>query len=444
MYSQALKVLTQRVATKSSHVLITGGTGTIASLILTDLLKFLPSVGSDHKVTVLARGRDEGHARERVEGLVQEIIDIPGYCNRSEYEAVKRGMSAANVVVGDLEHGRELGAVLPVADITHVISCGSNTSMKAPLEVSRKANVDGLPDFVSLFAGSTKLERFVHMGTAYSAGGTNWGQDLPSPDRTRTVLDEDDYMRDDDLPELEKALALGQNDHYHNYTFTKGLGELRMRKLARETDIPLVIVRPSIVVGHTGIGCGFSGSIFFTFRILHRLGHCNWPLDYSLDVTSCDYISAATLGLAFKDQLAHSLYHLTAGETSCTNWREIAEKMHRHNSNSILEDDAYKGEWPLRLAPEDEDTTPCAPYTETRLPFGKCFRRKRLLESFPENAGLFSYAIRQYEPYIQTAYVFNNRRSLDEGLPQSIPLPNYVHECLRYGEPLTVQVKEDF
>ena len=73
------------------------------------------------------------------------------------------------------------------------------------------------------------LQRYIHTGTAAICGA--------NPDR---IVLEDSYPRED----VEHLVA---------YTRSKAEAERQLDE--RYADLPIVIARPSIVVGHTRLGC---------------------------------------------------------------------------------------------------------------------------------------------------------------------------------------------
>ncbi len=63
----------------------------------------------------------------------------------------------------------------------------------------------------------------------------------------------------------EDAAALDTGEHLVAYTRSKATTELLMRKEC--PNLPLLIARPSIIVGHTHLGGLPSTSIFWVFRM---------------------------------------------------------------------------------------------------------------------------------------------------------------------------------
>ncbi|WP_204272643.1 SDR family oxidoreductase, partial [Enterobacter hormaechei] len=74
-------------------------------------------------------------------------------------------------------------------------------------------------------------------------------------------------------------------------------------------ELPLVVVRPSIVVGHSELGCAPSGSIFWMLRMVALLETFSCRLGDRIDILPVDDCAEAIVRLALKPMLAHDLYH---------------------------------------------------------------------------------------------------------------------------------------
>src|SRR5439155_18127967 len=108
------------------------------------------------------------------------------------------------------------------------------------------------------------LVRFLHVGTAFICGA--------NPPCT---VYEDDYPR----PEVR---------HLVEYTSSKAEAELLLEQTAPE--LPLVVARPSVVVGHSRLGCLPSASIFWYYRAVDLLRRVPVPLDTRKDIVPVDYV----------------------------------------------------------------------------------------------------------------------------------------------------------
>ena len=122
--------------------------------------------------------------------------------------------------------------------VKHVLHVAASTSFGNSRAI-RTTDVGGALSVAKAMRGRD-LERFVYTGTTAICGAS------PKP-----VIHEDDYPS-------ERAA------HLVAYTRSKAEAD---RQLAEQfADLPLVLARPSIVVGHTELGCKPSGSIFWVLR----------------------------------------------------------------------------------------------------------------------------------------------------------------------------------
>jgi nucleoside-diphosphate-sugar epimerase len=110
--------------------------------------------------------------------------------------------------------------------------------------------------------------------------------------------------------------------HFTEYTASKAECEMLLEGTAPE--LPLVVARPSVVAGHTRLGCLPSSSIFWFYRACDALRRLTCPLDSYDDVVPVDWVADALLLLLFKPNLRHNRYHVSAGAGSSVSWREIA------------------------------------------------------------------------------------------------------------------------
>jgi thioester reductase-like protein len=84
-------------------------------------------------------------------------------------------------------------------------------------------------------------------------------------------------------------------EHLVEYTFSKSTIEQLMRQEC--PNLPLLIARPSIVVGHTRHGCTPSSSIFWVFSMGLMLQKFMCSMEDRIDVVPVDYCADALLML---------------------------------------------------------------------------------------------------------------------------------------------------
>lgn len=108
----------------------------------------------------------------------------------------------------------------------------------------------------------------------------------------------------------------GETNHLVPYTQSKRDVERLLR--IYYPSLPVVVVRPSIVVGHTVLGTLPSPSIFWVFRVVHAARRFSAKAMTRLDVVSVDDCARALALLAVKPKLAFDTYHVSAGSEAPT------------------------------------------------------------------------------------------------------------------------------
>jgi nucleoside-diphosphate-sugar epimerase/glutathionylspermidine synthase len=351
-------------------VLVTGATGFIGGAAAALLLQ-RPEAG---RVLLLIRGATPTDALNRAQRSLARFVD----------RVQDLDWHRCQVIPGDLTDPDTL--VDPrLDDVTHVLHLAGKTSLRSVHGV-RRTNIDGTLALANRMRRAPRLVRFLHVGTAYICGAQ------PPP-----LVCEDDYPR----PDVR---------HLVEYTRSKAECELLLEQ--EQPDLPLVIARPSVVVGHTRLGCGPSASIFWYYRTVDLLRRVPAPLDARKDIVPVDYVAEALLFLLFKHPLRHKRYHLSAGDGASVSWREMAAVFAR-----------YYGERPE------------TPYQVANLStlLQERGRLRQLLGPGDEE-----WLLRTLGPFFLLSAsgveVFDNRRLLEEGMPPPPRFTEYLPVCIQTGD----------
>jgi len=191
---------------------LTGGTGFLGSHIGAELLR------RRQETIFFIRKRRAMSGTERLEKMLN-------------WHGVDRAQRAkAHVVEGDLENlGLELGRQMSDG-IDRIIHCASDTSFS---ERKRKqvwsANVESLKGLLD-FAAQSRISSFLHVSTAYAAG-----------------------KRSGSCPEE----PIEQEEFFNVYEEAKAAAEHMLLERCGDEGIPLTVIRPSIVYGHSRTGRTF-------------------------------------------------------------------------------------------------------------------------------------------------------------------------------------------
>ena len=266
--------MTTSLTGKELTVLLTGATGFVGGAVAARLLTLPPR---DLRLLLLVRASSLDEARVRATASLARFgVDLP----------IRDG--TVEILAADLL-GPELSNLGTIQTATHVLHLAANTSFRST-DTVRRVNVEGSLALARRVARAPGLVRYVHV------------------------------VREDDYP-------VSSVEHLVPYTATKAEAELLIERYC--PDLPLVVARPSVVIGHTHLGCAPSASIFWAFRAMDALRRTSWPLDHRIDVVPVDWVAEGLIHLLFAPKLGHRRYHLSAGEEGSPNWFEIADAFAR-------------------------------------------------------------------------------------------------------------------
>jgi thioester reductase-like protein len=257
-------------------VFLTGATGFLGMEVLARLLE-----RGDREVLALVRARDAGAAQERIEGVLRTLWRDP-----APYRELVRAIPGDVTSPGLGVPAGERAAI--AEDVGAVLHCAASIAFDLPLDEARAINVEGTREVVG-FARECKLlgrlERFVHVSTAYVAGryvGTF----------------------------RERQLVAGQGFR-NTYEQTKWEAEHVVRAAG---DLSPAVARPSIVMGESDTGWtpafnvlywplrAFSRGLFDTVPAL--------PAAH-VDVVPVDYVADALVRLLDVDD--QGVFNIVAG-----------------------------------------------------------------------------------------------------------------------------------
>jgi nucleoside-diphosphate-sugar epimerase len=363
-------------------ILITGATGFVGGAIACEL----GVRGLLDRAVFLVRASNAEEGLQRLIGNLQKF---------------QQKSSSIQVIAGQIICA-DLSAIDSVqtstwAGVTHVIHCAALATFSNNPKIWAM-NVDSTLALAKIVSKYGALERWLQVGTAMSCGPgltspvhESWGQDV------------------------------GITPHLVPYTQSKIAAELALKALP---NFPLVVVRPSIVVGHSQLGCAPSPSIFWVFRMAFALERFTCAIDDRIDIIPADWCASAIVTLALKPRLAHDLYHISAGNQSSNQFFEI-DAAHAHALNVAPLGERYKQ---LQLS----NLRTLVPLFEERL--GRV------------NRILILRALSLYGAFAQLNYVFDNQRLMDEGVAPSPAFSSYIQCCIESCQsvPIAEQMAYDF
>lgn len=173
--------------------------------------------------------------------------------------------------------------------VTHVFHLAAIYDLAVPKDVAFLVNVEGTKNVTEWVKTLKNLQRFTYFSTAYIAG------------QREGILYENELIK----PHAFKNF----------YEETKYEAEVLVDSL--KTDVPVTIIRPGIVKGHskTGETIKFDGP-YFIMNFIDRLSFMPFlprlgKGDTVVNLVPVDYIIEATTYLTFSEKGAGRTYHLT-------------------------------------------------------------------------------------------------------------------------------------
>ena len=248
--------------------LLTGGTGFLGKVVLQELLRRREELGVE-RVHVLIRSRKQ---RQPAERFRREVAGSPCF-SRLPPDWTRH----VSIVQGTLEEpglGLDRNSYAELAArVTHILHAAASVSFDLPLQEAARANVATSLNLLELARGCAGLGRLVYVSTAYVTPHPGEGlpieevlAPLPAPaaELYRAILD----------GRGDAATLLKRSGHPNTYTLTKSLAEHLL--LERRGEVPLAIIRPSIISAswqYPFPGWIDSTSGFASFVVLIGMGH---------------------------------------------------------------------------------------------------------------------------------------------------------------------------
>jgi nucleoside-diphosphate-sugar epimerase len=347
-----------------TQVLVTGATGFLGGAITAHLLREYPAVS----VIAAARARDGHSAHERVLASVRRFEDT----QRPYGERL-------TTVSFDLIGTKEPHAKLPAT--THVVHCALDAS-GSPL-----ANLRGTLALANQVCEHGRCARFLYVGSAWSCGRVTEG-----------LVHENDPSIEALFPYLAEKAA---TEH--------ALGAI--------PGFPLVVVRPSLVLGHTVLGARSSASLFWVLRLIHEMASLPWSRQRRVDVVPVDWVATAVSAMLFATA-PPPVVHLSAGEETSVRWADIEAVFCRTEGTTRqwIESPLSRSEWSRAAA-------------------------AKVLPDASHAAETLDRCLRFFEGDVR----FDTLRAREAGITSAPALTAYLDTCLRVAatHDLTAQWLDD-
>ena len=222
--------------------MITGGTGFVGKTLLSKLLTSCVEIG---QIFLLVRPKSPQTPQMRLKALLDHPIFSPDLINSemlTKVTAISGDICSENLGISEKDRQTL------TENVSVIIHSAATLKFNERLDVALNTNVKGSIRLLELAKECKKLKSFIYVSTAYV-----------NSDKPNCIIDEVFCTRDFNpytlmdkvgkmtTKELETATPQLLKDMPNSYTFTKKCAEWVMQD--HEKELPLSIVRPSIVVG---------------------------------------------------------------------------------------------------------------------------------------------------------------------------------------------------
>ncbi|KAH0632662.1 hypothetical protein KY284_035448 [Solanum tuberosum] len=260
---------------EAKNLLVTGVTGFLAKVLIEKMLRTTPKI---NKIYLLVRAKDKEAAFDR---LTTEIIESTLFkclkeMHGESYESFIR--SKLIPVVGNI-HEPNLGMDSIISqqiaqEIDLIIDSAANTTLDLRYDLALDANVNGPYQLMKFAKKCKNLKLLIHYSTAYANGeregllyekpfimgesitkekltshsssakfpSLNAANELEFVSKLKNSIENNEFKKIMKELGAERAKLYGWHD---TYSFTKAMSEMVIDSM-RE-DIPIVIIRPSII-----------------------------------------------------------------------------------------------------------------------------------------------------------------------------------------------------
>jgi thioester reductase-like protein len=274
-------------------ILITGATGFVGQNLVHKIIK----TERNTNLVLLVRGTTDEEAITRMEIILMTVFkDIEIDKLRKRIEIVKGDVSKQNLGLTAIQYQKLTN------NVTHIIHSAAMTKFDLTLAEARAINCTGtknVMEFARQALRFGKLSKVAHISTAYVSGNR---------------------------PGVIYEGELDFNQRFSNtYEQSKFESEQMIRKFFK--DIPVIIFRPSIIVGHSKTGETTSFNVlYYPLKLLYR-GYLKiipgWK-DVLMDVVPIDFVCDSIYHILLKTSITGGkTYHLTAGMDKALTLKEL-------------------------------------------------------------------------------------------------------------------------
>ena len=363
-------------------IFITGATGNVGAKLVAQILQN----DLNAHLVLLIRSQSTVEGEQRVMEAVQMVSPEIDYSQaRRRIEVVCGDVSMDKLGFSDWEYSKF------AEEVTHIIHSAATTQFNLPLECAHQVNVVGtknVMEFAKMAQHAGNLNKVAHISTAYVCGNLEG-----------TIY--------------ENNTAKG--DGFSNsYEHTKWVAEQLVRDMMGQ--LPVMIFRPSIVVGDSRTGRTIKFNVLYTPLYYMWRGYVKalpCAPDAPVDVVSADFVAESITHIFLtSEQAVGKTFHIVAGSGKAASIEEIAE----HAINYFNSKGTGAHFEPVRFIP---------PMMQTTSPMNQAGEMKRALS-----------LVKMFEPYMYQKRTFdcsNTMEALNGSLITLLKLTDYLDVILDYS-----------
>jgi 1-acyl-sn-glycerol-3-phosphate acyltransferase len=294
--------------------LLTGVTGFLGKVVLEELLRRSKELKLE-RVYVLIRPRASRDVDERFEREVASSDCFSGLPpDWGDAVTVVRGLLEVPGLDLEPEDASRLAA-----EVTHVVHAAASVEFNLEIKAAARSNITTSLNLLELSRSFRRLRKFVYVSTAYT---TPHPGDRVTIEETLAPLPAapEELLRTIIEGRADERDLLARTGHPNTYTLTKSLAEHLL--VARHGQVPLCIVRPSIISAswqHPFPGWIDSVAGFGAFAVMLGMGYMRAAIadpEAKIDVIPVDEVAASILLACESDMRSDGtiqIHHATAG-----------------------------------------------------------------------------------------------------------------------------------